>query len=38
METYGELLSVIALLTLMMLETEYSGFKGQYHACWCPGS
>ena len=21
-----------------MPETEYSGFGGQYHACWCPGS
>ena len=25
-------------LTLLMLLTEYSGFGGQYHACWCPGS
>ena len=24
-------------LTLLMLEMEYSGFGGQYHACWCPG-
>ena len=23
------------LLTLLMLETTYSGFVGQYHACWC---
>ena len=22
------------LLTLLMLETEYSGFGDQYHACW----
>ena len=21
-----------------MLETEYYGFEGQYHACWCTGS
>ena len=26
------------VLTLQMLETEYSGFGDQYHACWCPGS
>ena len=26
------------ILTLLMLETEYSGFVGQYHACCCPGS
>ena len=19
-------------------DAEYSGFEGQYHACWCPGS
>ena len=25
------------ILTLLMLETEYSGFGGQYHACWCTG-
>ena len=25
-------------LTLLMLETEYSGFGVQYHACWCSGS
>ena len=24
-------------LTLLMLETEYSGFGVQCHACWCPG-
>ena len=23
---------------LLMLETEYPGFRVQYHACWCPGS
>ena len=28
----------ILQLTLLMLETEYSGFGGQYHACRCPGS
>ena len=29
----------IRIWTLMMLETEYSGFFFcQYHACWCPGS
>ena len=26
------------MLTLLMLEMEYSGFGGQYHACWCSGS
>ena len=26
------------LWILLMLETEYSGFGGQYHACWCTGS
>ena len=25
------------VLSLWMLETEYSGFGVQYHACWCPG-
>ena len=25
------------VLTLEMLETEYSGFGDEYHACWCPG-
>ena len=25
-------------LTLLMLETEYSGLFSHYHACWCPGS
>ena len=25
-------------LTLLMLEMEYSGFGGQHHACWYPGS
>ena len=24
-------------LTLLMLETEYSGLGGRYHARWCPG-
>ena len=24
-------------LTVVMLETEYSGLFGQYHACWCTG-
>ena len=23
---------------VLMLETEYSGFWGEYHACWCTGS
>ena len=27
-----------SVLTLLMLETEYSGLFGQHHACWCPGS
>ena len=27
-----------SVLTPLMLETEYSGFGDQYHACWCPGS
>ena len=27
-----------SILTLLMLEMEYSNFGGQYHACWCPGS
>ena len=26
------------ILTLLILEMEYSGFGGQDHACWCPGS
>ena len=26
------------ILTLLMLETEYSGFESQYHSCWCTGS
>ena len=26
------------LLILLMLETEYSGFRGQCHVCRCPGS
>ena len=26
------------LLTLLIMETEYSGFGCQYHACWCTGS
>ena len=26
------------ILTLLMLQTEYSGFWGQYHACWCHDS
>ena len=26
------------VLTLLMLETEYSGFGGQYHTCWCHDS
>ena len=25
-------------LTFPMLETEYSGYGGQYHVCWCTGS
>ena len=25
-------------LTILLLETEYSGSGWQYHACWCPGS
>ena len=25
------------VLSLWMLETEYSGFGDQYHACWCLG-
>ena len=25
------------ILTLLMLEIEYSGFGDQYHACWCTG-
>ena len=29
--------STYFILTLLMLETEYSGFGSQYHACWCPG-
>ena len=24
-------------LTLLIIETEYSGLFSQYHACWCPG-
>ena len=24
-------------LILRIIETEYSGFIGQYQACWCPG-
>ena len=31
-------LDIILSLTPLMLETEYSGLFGQYHACWCPGS
>ena len=27
-----------SILTLPKLETDYSCFEGQYHACWCPGS
>ena len=27
-----------AVLTLLMLETEYSGLGGHYHVCWCLGS
>ena len=26
------------VLTLLMLETEYSSCGGQYHVYWCPGS
>ena len=26
------------VLTLQMLETEYSSFGDQYHVCWSPGS
>ena len=25
------------VLTLLILETEYSGLFGQYYGCWCPG-
>ena len=25
------------LLTLLMVEAEYSGFFDQFHSCWCPG-
>ena len=32
----GEAQNIV--LTLLMLETEYSGFGGEYHACWCSGS
>ena len=28
---------MLPILTLLMLEMEYSGFGGQYHACWCTG-
>ena len=30
--------NTIGMLTLLMLEMEYSGSGGQYHACWCLGS
>ena len=26
------------VLTLLMMEMEYSGFGRQYHPCWCTGS
>ena len=26
------------ILTLLMLDMEYSSFGGQYHACWCSNS
>ena len=25
------------ILTHLMLEMDYSGLFGEYHACWCPG-
>ena len=28
----------LIILTLLMLEMEYSSLFGQYHACWCPGN
>ena len=29
---------VFLVLTLLMLEMEYSGPESLYHACWCTGS
>ena len=29
---------ILHILTLLMLETEYFSFRGQYHACRCLGS
>ena len=36
--TYPELKPDLSVLTLLMLETEYSGLFGQNHCCLCPGS
>ena len=30
--------NIFGVFTLLMLETEYSVFRDQYHACWCSGS
>ena len=35
---YDTLVSTVAQLTLLILEMEYSRFRVQNHACWCPGS
>ena len=35
--THLSLGDAAVVITLLMLETEYSGFRGQYHACWCTG-
>ena len=32
-----DIIPTLSLLTLLMLETEYSGLFDQYDACWCPG-
>ena len=37
-EMLCNVLIYLIFLTLLMLEMEYSGFRGQYHACWCTGS
>ena len=34
----SENIAVLELLTLLMLETEYSSFGGQCYTCWCTGS
>ena len=30
--------SSAAMIILLMLETDYSGLFGKYHACWWPSS